>query len=197
MWSCKWPETPWCASIAGCNNWDKAKSIWLVYPHTSDTKVSSGLRCGPRWTERRGPDPMLSDSVAATVSSHFMGAVWSVAAAFSRSIEIVRVRSTHVPVCPFYHPGSGTSGEDQAPSQPLGRLSKPIEGLQHLNAAPEWRRPALTGKGVDCGAESILPHENLCKETAGCGAQWETHRRKGPSPITTSCPGCYGNGICM
>lgn len=71
MWSCKWPQTTWCASIAGRSNWGRAESICLVYPHTSDTRLRSGLCFGPGRTECCSPDPMLSDSVAATVSSHF------------------------------------------------------------------------------------------------------------------------------
>lgn len=60
---------------------------------------------------------------------------------------------THLPLFP-----SGTSGEDQAPSEPICCLSEWIEGLQHLRAAPISNHSTLIGfvfKGVSSAVFSV------------------------------------------
>lgn len=81
----------------------------------------------------------------------------------------------HLSLSPFFSP-SGTSGEDQAPSEPFSRLSKRIEGLQHLTAVPISNRPTLIGfsfkESTGEWFQSIPWHKNLCKEMVCC----EAHR---------------------
>lgn len=88
------------------------------------------------------------------------------------------MRSTHAPVCLLYHPASGTSGEDQAPSQPLGRLSEPIQGLQHVNAVLLWLEKESTAERSPPCHTRIYARKRLYSR-----AQCEVHRRKSPSPL--------------
>lgn len=145
-------------------------------------------------------DLMLLDSVAQTVSSHFMGPVWAPQLpSLVSSVINFKSRSytcLSLSLSLFF---SGTSGEDQALSEPFSRLSKRIEGLQHLTDVPISSCPTLIGLSFKESTgewfQSIPRHKNLCKEMVCCEARGAASYPRGrridrqdPPPTLLSAP---------
>lgn len=140
------------------------------------------------------PDAFGQRSSTSLVSFH--GSSVNTAAAFSHFICVIHIKAAPYTFFSVLSPHSGTSGEDQAPSEPFSGLSKQIEGLQHLKARPRvspsrfWLVSVLKRSQLGDWLQSILQHENLCKETARCEArksciasQRETDRKTGPPSL--------------
>lgn len=231
MKSGKWIETIWAAFIDICNNQRQNRArLTADYLFTTSRTHSRDLAFravhirgnrneqGKDGHKHYGPGCRRSDSRpdafgqrSSTSLVSFHGPNVSTAAAFSHFICVVHTKAAPYTCLSVLSLHSGTPGEDQAPSEPFSGLSKQIEGLQHLKARPRvspsrfWLVSVLKRSQLGDWLQSILQHENLCKETARCEArksciasQRETDRKTGPPPSsTTSCPGCYGNGICM
>lgn len=75
MWSCKWPETTWWASIAGRSNWDRAESICLVYPPhlRHESQIWPSLGPGMDRAPRSRPDAFRQCGCSSLVPFHGPG----------------------------------------------------------------------------------------------------------------------------